>query len=83
MSADGLLELALAAARDAGALLLDRFGGPASGVESKSSTTDMVSDADRAAERLLIERIATARPDDGLLGEEGGRAPGTSGPASG
>jgi myo-inositol-1(or 4)-monophosphatase len=79
VSADGLLELALAAARDAGALLLDRFGGPASGVESKSSTTDMVSDADRAAERLLIERISTARPDDGLLGEEGGRAAGTSG----
>jgi myo-inositol-1(or 4)-monophosphatase len=79
VSADGLLELALAAARDAGALLLDRFGGPASGVESKSSTTDMVSDADRAAERLLIERISTARPDDGLLGEEGGRVAGTSG----
>ncbi|HEY3765752.1 MAG TPA: inositol monophosphatase family protein [Gaiellales bacterium] len=79
MSTDGLLELALAAARDAGSLLLDRFGGPASGVESKSSTTDMVSDADRAAERLLIDRITTARPADGLLGEEGGHAAGTSG----
>jgi myo-inositol-1(or 4)-monophosphatase len=79
VSADGLLELAVAAARDAGALLLDRFGGPASGVESKSSTTDMVSDADRAAERLLHERIAAARPDDGLLGEEGARVGGSSG----
>ena len=83
VSADGLLELALGAARDAGALLLERFGGPASGVESKSSTTDMVSDADRAAERLLLDRIAAARPDDGVLGEEGGRrrpaAPASSG----
>jgi myo-inositol-1(or 4)-monophosphatase len=79
VSTDGLLELALAAARDAGALLLDRFGGPASGVESKSSTTDMVSDADRAAERLLLERIAAARPDDGLVGEEGGSVAGSSG----
>jgi myo-inositol-1(or 4)-monophosphatase len=79
VSADGLLELALGAARDAGSLLLDRFGGPASGVESKSSTTDMVSDADRAAERLLLERIAAARPEDGLVGEEGGRLAGSSG----
>ena len=79
MSADGLLELALGAARDAGALLLERFGGPASGVESKSSTTDMVSDADRAAERLLLDRITSARPDDGVLGEEGANVEGTSG----
>jgi myo-inositol-1(or 4)-monophosphatase len=79
VSADGLLELALGAARDAGALLLERFGGPASGIESKSSTTDMVSDADRAAERLLIERIGAARPRDGLVGEEGGHVAGTSG----
>jgi myo-inositol-1(or 4)-monophosphatase len=79
VSADSLLELALGAARDAGALLLERFGGPASGVESKSSTTDMVSDADRAAERLLLDRITRARPDDGVLGEEGADVEGTSG----
>jgi myo-inositol-1(or 4)-monophosphatase len=79
VSADGLLELALAAAREAGELLVERFGGPASGVESKSSTTDMVSDADRAAERLLRERLTTARPDDGILGEEGSNVTGTSG----
>ena len=79
MSADGLLELALDAAHDAGELLLERFGGPASGVESKSSTTDMVSDADRAAERLLLDRIIAARPDDGVLGEEGANVEGASG----
>ena len=79
VSADGLLELALGAARDAGELLLERFGGPASGVESKSSTTDMVSDADRAAERFLLGRITSARPDDGVLGEEGAEVAGESG----
>jgi myo-inositol-1(or 4)-monophosphatase len=79
VSADSLLELAIGAARDAGSLLLERFGGPASGVESKSSTTDMVSDADRAAERLVLERIAAARPGDGVVAEESGRAAGTSG----
>src|SRR5947208_897902 len=79
MPDDRLLELAVAAAHDAGALLLERFGRPASGVESKSSTTDMVSDADRAAERLLLDRITTARPGDGLVGEEGGRVAGGSG----
>jgi myo-inositol-1(or 4)-monophosphatase len=79
VSADGLLELALGAARDAGSLLLERFGGPVSGVESKSSTTDLVSDADRAAERLVLDRIAAARPDDGVVAEESGRVTGGSG----
>jgi myo-inositol-1(or 4)-monophosphatase len=40
-------------------------------VEAKTSATDPVSDADRASERLLAETILAARPDDGLLGEEG------------
>ena len=79
MSEDTLLELALGAARDAGSLLLERFGGPVSGVESKSSATDMVSDADRAAERLVLDRISAERPDDGVVAEESGRAAGSSG----
>ena len=37
----------------AGELLLERFERPATGVERKSSATDMVSDADRDAERLI------------------------------
>ena len=58
-------------AREAGELLLGRFGGPARGVVEKSSATDLVSDADRAAESLIIDRLRTDRPDDGILGEEG------------
>jgi myo-inositol-1(or 4)-monophosphatase len=68
----GLLALAESVAREAGALLLERFGGPATGVSSKSSRTDLVSDADRAAEALIVERIHRARPGDAIVAEEGG-----------
>jgi myo-inositol-1(or 4)-monophosphatase len=73
------LELAERIARAAGALLLERYDGPASGVARKSSRTDMVSDADRDAETLIRDLLAAERPDDGLLGEEGSQADGTSG----
>jgi myo-inositol-1(or 4)-monophosphatase len=79
MAADALLELAVSAAHAAGELLLRRFGGPPSGVDAKSSATDMVSDADRDAERLIRGLIAAARPQDGLLGEEGADIAGESG----
>ena len=74
-----LLALAESAAREAGALLLGRFRQPASGVDSKSSATDPVSDADRDAEALLRDRILTARPGDGILGEEEGTGGGSGG----
>lgn len=66
-------------ARAAGELLLERYDGPATGVDEKSSRTDMVSDADRDAERLIRELLAAERPDDGLLGEEGSLVEGASG----
>jgi myo-inositol-1(or 4)-monophosphatase len=69
-----LLDLAVEAATRAGVLLMSRFGGPASGVGSKTSVTDLVSDADRDAERLIMEIISARRPDDAVLAEEGGSA---------
>jgi myo-inositol-1(or 4)-monophosphatase len=66
-------------ARAAGALLIGRYGGPASGVERKSSRTDMVSDADRDAEALIRDLLASERPEDGMLGEEGSQQDGASG----
>jgi myo-inositol-1(or 4)-monophosphatase len=76
----GLLELAASLARDAGGLLLDRFdGGRERALASKSTPTDLVSEADLASERLIRERLAQARPNDGFLGEEGGGVDGTSG----
>jgi myo-inositol-1(or 4)-monophosphatase len=65
------LRIAERAAREAGTLLLERYAGPAHGLASKSSRTDMVSDADRDAEALIRGLLAAERPKDGMLGEEG------------
>ncbi len=65
------LELAAKAARVAGELLLERFRGPRLGVGTKTSPTDLVSDADRDAETLILESVRSMRPDDGIIGEEG------------
>jgi myo-inositol-1(or 4)-monophosphatase len=48
-------------------------------VGTKSSATDMVTEVDREVERLIVDGILTARPDDGILGEEGADVAGTSG----
>ena len=63
----------------AGDLLLERYGGPAEGVSSKSSETDLVSEADRASEAAILDLLTRERPDDGLLGEEGSSREGPSG----
>jgi myo-inositol-1(or 4)-monophosphatase len=74
-----LAHLAERAARAAGALLLEHAALGAVGVESKSSATDMVSAADRASEELLVDLLAEARPDDGMIGEEGTARTGSTG----
>jgi len=74
-----LLLLAVEVAREAGALLLDRLHDVRTGVETKSSPTDMVSEVDREAEALITARILAARPGDAILGEEGANRAGTSG----
>lgn len=66
-------------ARRAGEELLRRWSLPISGRASKGSATDEVSDADRAAERIIVEAIGTAHPDDEIVSEEGGGAQGRSG----
>ena len=48
-------------------------------MESKSSSTDMVSEADREAEAAIVEQLRSERPEDGLVGEEGSSAEGSSG----
>jgi myo-inositol-1(or 4)-monophosphatase len=82
---DALLEIALAAARRAGALILDFLDGGVgredlrSEATAKSSATDLVTRADRASEELIVETIRASRPDDGLFGEEGSRVRGSTG----
>ncbi|HEX5308593.1 MAG TPA: inositol monophosphatase family protein [Solirubrobacteraceae bacterium] len=75
-----LLALAEQLAREAGGLLLERFErGTEPALASKSTPTDLVSEADLASERLIRERLAIARPDDAFLGEESGGEDGSSG----
>lgn len=45
----------------------------------KSSPTDVVTQMDKASERLITEMIRAERPDDGILGEEGADHAGSSG----
>jgi myo-inositol-1(or 4)-monophosphatase len=73
------LELAERAARAAGEILLSYYGRAPEGLESKTSATDPVSDADREAERVIRELLEAKRPGDGLMGEEGSRSPAESG----
>jgi myo-inositol-1(or 4)-monophosphatase len=56
-------------ARDAGQILRDRFGQPHE-VRFKG-TIDMVTEADRAAEDLIADRLRTLCPEHDLLCEEG------------
>ncbi len=76
-----LLELACQTAYTAGVLLRERFlHGDEEEVESKSTPTDLVSDADRDSQRSIREDLALRRPLDGFLGEEEGEEePGESG----
>lgn len=45
--------------------------GPASGVSTKSSPTDVVTESDAAVERFVRERLAALRPGEPVYGEEG------------
>ncbi len=72
------LELAVDLARRAGALALSMHAG-LGGHDTKSTPTDVVTAADHACEQLLVEGLRAARPQDGLLGEEGASFEGTSG----
>ena len=73
-----LLALAVDLARQAGTLALGMHAGLGES-DTKSSPTDVVTAADRASEELLVSGIRAARPDDGVLGEEGAARTGTSG----
>lgn len=48
-------------------------------VDTKTSVSDVVTAADHAAERMVVDHLAAWRPDDGILGEEGNERPSTSG----
>lgn len=68
-------EVAVAAARDAGAMLRDEFHRPG-GPRGSGGHAEI----DRPVEELIRSRLSTAFPDDGFLGEEtGARDPAAAG----
>jgi myo-inositol-1(or 4)-monophosphatase len=68
-----LLALAAEAAQMAGGLLLERArAGREREVASKSTPTDLVSEADLASQQAIREIVGERRPEDGFVGEEGG-----------
>jgi len=69
--ADADLDFALGLADLADSISLARFRSADLHVETKPDLTP-VTDADRAVERALRERIAAERPGEGVLGEEEG-----------
>jgi len=71
-------DLAVRLAREAGALQMrERAGITAHTV--KAHANDLVSHVDLASEALIVDGLRAAFPSDGVLGEEGGGVPGTSG----
>lgn len=66
-----LTRLAVSLAHRAGVLALQRRAAGFA-VSTKSSATDVVTDADRAVESMLRAELAQHRPGDAILGEEEG-----------
>jgi myo-inositol-1(or 4)-monophosphatase len=74
-----LLAVAQEAAQAAAAELMSRSDRRRQGVRAKSGPTDLVSDADVAAETAIRRVLAARRPGDEVVGEEGGAQGGGDG----
>ena len=71
-----MIDTAVAIAKEAGALLLERYGRLTGAEISRKGPRDFVTAADRDAEALIARRLAEEFPDHGLLAEEGARREG-------
>ena len=71
------LELAVETAHAAGQLLVKGFDQKKT-IDQKSSEVDWVTEYDRASEKLIVDRLLSANPDHGIVGEEGSRINGIS-----
>lgn len=72
-----LMNLAEKIAVAAAELLSDRP--PAFEIKEKTSAIDFATQMDLASEKFIVEEILRARPDDGIIGEEGSARPTSSG----
>ncbi|MFF5293224.1 inositol monophosphatase family protein [Paractinoplanes globisporus] len=73
-AADELLSIAVPVAREAAARARRMRAEGITDVETKSTRTDVVTAADRAVERQVVDALRAARPGDGVLGEEYGES---------
>ena len=73
-----LLGIAVRIAREAAATARRMRTEAITDVQTKSTDTDVVTAADRAVERQVVEALRRERPGDGVLGEEYGDTAGTA-----
>lgn len=76
---DELYEVALKVATGAAGIVASYSTRRLQQVETKSSPTDLVSEADRASEAYIVNELTRSRPDDAVHGEEGASLEGSSG----
>ncbi|QIK62492.1 inositol monophosphatase [Leucobacter viscericola] len=74
-----LATIASRIARTAGKRILELRSAGVTVAATKSSIVDMVTEADRECERLVVAALREARPDDSIVGEEGAAIEGSSG----
>lgn len=79
VSATELLEIARTVALEAGELIARRRTEGVVVADTKSSSIDVVTFADRECEEYVKARLGELRPEDGFYGEEGSDSTGTSG----
>jgi myo-inositol-1(or 4)-monophosphatase len=75
--ADELLAVAVEVVRAAADLARDLREQGVTGVATKSTSTDVVTAADKATERYVIDALHERRPGEAVLGEESGESTGT------
>ena len=74
-----LCDLAARLAVAAGELVFEGRKNGLTSISTKSTDTDVVTEFDRASERLIVEGLHAERPDDAVVGEEGTDSAGASG----
>jgi len=72
-------DFAIAICKQAGELAMRYFADRGALVVDRKGAQDWVSEADRNVETFIRQKIAETWPEDGVVGEEHGRTPGTSG----
>jgi myo-inositol-1(or 4)-monophosphatase len=68
-----VIDAAVAIAKEAGALLLERYGRLTRGEIARKGPRDLVTVADKDSEALILSRLAQAFPDHAILAEESGK----------